>query len=114
MIAPSRPDLTISRAGACRAPLTPWLPTWKIRVVPVDGGDDVEALVDRVGHRLLDVDVLAGGERVERHLPVPVVRRGDEHRVDALVVEQAPVVGGDGGRACGRSGSLRPRSARPA
>ena len=32
VIAPSRPDLTSSRAAACRAPLTPWLPTWKIRL----------------------------------------------------------------------------------
>jgi hypothetical protein len=69
--------------------------------VPVGGGDDFDPFVDGEGHRLLDVDVLAGREGVERHLPVPVVRRGDEHGVDVLVVEQAAVVGDDGCLAAG-------------
>ena len=70
-------------------------------LVPIDRGDDVEALVDRVGHRLLDVDVLAGRHRVDRHPAVPVIRRGDEDGVDGPVVEQPPVVVDDGGLAAG-------------
>jgi hypothetical protein len=40
------------------------------------------------GQRLLDVDVLAGAAGHHRHQRVPVVGRGDDHRVDVLVVEQ--------------------------
>ena len=40
-----------------------------------------------VRERLLDVDVLAGLAGPDRRQGVPVVRQGDEHRVDALVVE---------------------------
>ena len=45
-----------------------------------------------VGHRLFDVDVLAGGHRVERHALVPVIGHGDHHGLDVLVVEHAPIV----------------------
>ncbi len=45
-----------------------------------------------VGHRLFDVDVLAGGHRVERDALVPVIGRGDHHGLDVLVVEHAPIV----------------------
>ena len=59
----------------------------------LDGLHHLGAFFDRVRDRLLDVDVLAGGDRVERHLLVPVIRRADEHRVDLAVVEDAPVLG---------------------
>ena len=37
--------------------------------------------------RLLDVDVLAGAQRRDGHERVPVIGRGDDHRVDVLAVE---------------------------
>ena len=49
-------------------------------------------LFDRVRHRLLQVDVLARGHGVDRHLRVPVVRRGDEHAVHIRPGEQFPVI----------------------
>ena len=42
--------------------------------------------------RLLEVDVFAGGERVEQHRAVMVVRRGDHDEVEALVRQQVLVV----------------------
>ena len=47
----------------------------------------------RVGRRLLDVDVLAGGERVHRDRRVGEVGRADEHRVDVVAIEDAAVIG---------------------
>ena len=43
-------------------------------------------------HRLLLVNVLAGIERRHKMLAMQVLRRGDQHRVDALVFEQVPVI----------------------
>ncbi len=54
--------------------------------------DDRRALLDRQRQRLLDVDVLAGRQRVERDWTVPVIRHGDEHRVDVLLVEERAMV----------------------
>ena len=56
------------------------------------GVDHRGPVVDRVGHRLLEVDVLARGERVDRLLLVPVVRGRDHDRVDRLVGEESAVV----------------------
>ena len=56
---------------------------------------DAAGLVDRVGHRLFAVDVLAGLHGVDRHLGVPVVGRGDQDDVDVLVVEDLAIVLGD-------------------
>ena len=50
---------------------------------------------DGVRRRLLDVDVLAGRDRVDRLLAVPVIGRGDEHGVDVLAIEDAAVVADD-------------------
>ena len=47
--------------------------------------DDVEALFDGVRQRLLDVDVLAGIERRDRHIVMQVLRRHDVDGVDRLV-----------------------------
>ena len=59
------------------------------------GGDRRPRLSSqRVGHRLLDVDVLAGRERVLGHLQVPVVRSRDHHGVDVGAGEQLLVVAG--------------------
>ena len=64
----------------------------------------LRALLDRVRDRLLDVDVLARGDGVERHLLVPVIGRPDQHRVDLAVVEDAAVLGR---LERGRAGNLR-------
>ena len=50
-------------------------------------------LLDRVGHRLLDIDVLPGAEGRHRDRGVHVVGRGDHHRVDVLpLVQEHPIV----------------------
>ncbi len=50
-------------------------------------------LLDRVRHRLLDVNMLAGPQRGQRDRRVHVVGRRDHHRVHALqLVEQDPVI----------------------
>ena len=59
----------------------------------LDGRDHGRALVDGVRDGLLDVDVLAGGDGLERHRLVPVIGSADEDRVYVLVVEHAAVVG---------------------
>jgi hypothetical protein len=53
-----------------------------------------DALVDRVHHRLLAVDVLARLEGVDRHLHVPVVGAGHDHRVHVLPGQDLAVVAG--------------------
>ena len=45
------------------------------------------ALAQDVGQGLLDVDVLAGGARHDRHQRVPVVGRRDDYGVDVASVE---------------------------
>ena len=51
-----------------------------------------EAFLDRVRHGLFAIDVLAGGAGVFHDLRVPVVRRGDDHEVHVLAVENGAVV----------------------
>ncbi len=51
------------------------------------GGDDLLRLVDREGEGLFAVDVLAVLHRLHAHVGVPVVGRGDAHRVDRRVVQ---------------------------
>ena len=61
-------------------------------VVALLGGDHRAALGDRVAERLFAIGVLAGRHGVGELERVPVVGRGDDHRVDRLVVEHAAVV----------------------
>ena len=75
-------------------------------VVPLDGGDELEAFVDRVGHRLLDVDVLAGVECRDGHRLVQVVGRADDDRIEAGAGQQLARVLGNrrlAARACLRA-----------
>jgi hypothetical protein len=51
------------------------------------------ALLDRVGHGLLDQHVLARLEGVDGDLRVRPQRHRDQHGVDILALEQLPVVG---------------------
>src|SRR5262249_41928365 len=56
-------------------------------VVPPRQLDGVAALVDVVAARLLDVDVLVGLARPDRHERVPVVGRGDRDGVEVPVFQ---------------------------
>jgi hypothetical protein len=49
-------------------------------------------LVDRLGERLLDEDVLVGGERVGEHGSMREVRGRDDHSVDVRLGEQVAMV----------------------
>ena len=49
-------------------------------------------LRQRAGETLLAVDVLARFHRVEHHLAVPVVRRGDDHGLHLRIGEQVAVI----------------------
>ncbi len=48
--------------------------------------------VDRQRERLFAVDVLAGLHRLDRDLRVPVIGRGDHHRVDVFAIEDLAIV----------------------
>jgi len=50
------------------------------------------ALADAVGERLLAVHVLAGGAAGRRDQRVPMIRHGDDERVDVLSLQQAAIV----------------------
>ena len=69
------------------------------------GRDERLALLPRVRHRLLDVDVLAGGQRVLRHLQMPVIGRGDDDGID---------VGARRGSRCSRRSRPAPARSAPA
>ena len=66
----------------------------EIRILVVGVEHHVDAR-DVVRNRLLDVDVLAGGERVGRDPGVREVGRADEHRVDVVAVEHTAIVADD-------------------
>ena len=57
-----------------------------------DDPDHLRAFGDAVGDRLLDVDVLARRDGVERHRLVPVIGGADDDRVDLPIVEDLAVV----------------------
>ena len=59
---------------------------------PPDGLDHLLAFLDRLGQRLLDVGVFFGLHDGQQHVPVVVVRGGDDDGVEPLVVEQLAVV----------------------
>ena len=61
-------------------------------LVLADGGDELLALDDRVGQRLLDVDVLARVGGRDGDDCMLVVGRGDRHAVDVLAGQQLAVV----------------------
>ena len=68
------------------------MPTWQTRsltrtALTISGPSSM-----RQRQRLLDVDVLAGVGRVDGDLRVPVIGRGDQHRIEVLLLEQLAVV----------------------
>ena len=94
--APERPAVhELDGLGPVRPAALP-LPALHDPAVVAGGGGHDLALVDRVGQRLLDVDVLAGGAGVDQLQAVPVVGGADDHRVEVVVLEQGPVVGVEG------------------
>ena len=64
-------------------------------VVLLHGIDDGVGLVDGAGHRLLAVDIFAGGGGVDGHLGMPVIGRGDADNIDFLQFQDMAVVFGD-------------------
>ena len=61
-------------------------------LVGVDHATQVQRVLDPHRQGLLDVDVLARHDRVDRHRHVPVLGRGDEHGVDVLARQELVVV----------------------
>ena len=61
---------------------------------PLGGGDDLAAVFDGRGDRLLEEDMLAGVERGDCRLRVLVPHRDDRDRVDVGIGEQLAVVAG--------------------
>ncbi len=62
--------------------------------------------LDRVGERLLAIDVLAGGDRRHRHVEMHVVGRADVDDVDRGIVHDLPPVGDSAGIAVVARGAL--------
>ena len=58
----------------------------------LDRGHELLAFVDRQRQRLFAIDVLAGLERRQRDLGVPMVGRADRDRFDVLAIEQLAIV----------------------
>ena len=58
----------------------------------VHGVAQLDRLLDGVRHRLLDVHVLARGHGVDGDLRVPMVRRGDQHGVDVVAIQEVPII----------------------
>ena len=56
------------------------------------GGDDRLAFLETPRHRLLNVDMLSGGERVEYNPFVQMVRSSDHDGVDILAVKNLAVI----------------------
>jgi hypothetical protein len=50
------------------------------------------AFIHRVPGRLLDKDVRAGLHRIDRLQRVPVIRRGDDHDLRLLLLQQFAVI----------------------
>ena len=53
---------------------------------------DPEGVGQSQGHRLLEVDIFARGNRIDRMLGVPVLRAGDQHAVDIVPRQKIRVV----------------------
>ena len=60
----------------------------------VDFGGYLAGLVDGVAHRFFEIDVVALIERIERDRAMPMVGRGDDHRVYIRPREHFAVVEG--------------------
>jgi hypothetical protein len=61
-------------------------------IVHAGGAKNARAFFHGEGERLLHVDVLAGVQRVNGDGRVPVVRRGDDHRIQPRHLEHLAVI----------------------
>ena len=79
--------------GLAHAPAVPPLRAHDHDAVVLAGGlDHPLAFVDEERHRLLDVDVLAGGAGHDGVQGMPVVRRRDDDALDVLVLVHLPEI----------------------
>jgi hypothetical protein len=62
----------------------------------LDSVGDFARFLDRVGHRLFEIDVLAVLERGHRVIEMPVIRRADHDDVDVLPRAELAIVVVDG------------------
>ena len=62
-------------------------------VVPLRRPHQLPPLPDVVGYGLLQVDIFARLACPDAHQRMPVVRRGDGHRIDLVVVQELPEIG---------------------
>ena len=65
----------------------------KNAVVLLRGGEDGAALANGQRHRLLEEHVLSGAARLNGHLRMPEVGRGDQDAVNRGIGKQLAVVG---------------------
>ena len=92
LTSPSAPALIRSRAFWYTRELTYWLPDLEDPPAALLRLDYGFAFGDRLHHRLLAIDVLAGVEGVDADAGVPVVRRGDDDGIDVLARQDLAVV----------------------
>ena len=64
----------------------------KNAVVLLRGGEDGAALANGQRHRLLEEHVLSGAARLNGHLRMPEIRRGDQDAVNRRVGEQLAII----------------------
>jgi hypothetical protein len=76
------------------------------------GGDDALGVGERDAKRLLDKDVQPGVERCEHDGRMGRVRRGDQHRIQAALIEQTAVIGVHARHAVTRGERLADHAAR--
>jgi hypothetical protein len=57
-----------------------------------DRVDNLKTLLDLMRHRLFYVHVLACVDGVDHHARMPVIGRGDNHGVEAFVIQQLAVI----------------------
>ena len=87
-----RSGVTCSRTFLMPGPLFICMPTWTTRPDPSSAFRMRLGMVGTERHRLFLIDVLARLDRGHEVEGVLMLRRGDEHGVDRLVVEQLPEV----------------------
>src|SRR5581483_1736242 len=74
-------------------------PTLENAVGLVHSLNQLRALVDGMGNRLFQINVLSGSERITRHPDVPVIRSGDDDGIDIVLAEHLAIVDMRGRRA---------------
>ena len=91
---PSSPACTWPIVSMKRGSARRWWPIWTICVDCPRGLDNRVEVRGGQAHRLLAVEVLAGGEHVEVELRVQVARDRGDDRIDAIELEELLPFGG--------------------